>query len=201
MKKNVFLDCGGHYGEGLMEFVEKFKMDSNWIIESFEPNPACDYNNRVSKKVKSHKLNITVHKKAVWIYDGVIAFSQENIQRSNSKSPNDGTSTIDGWGSVITELNSTHLNYCEPPILVDCVDFNSILKKYDKNTHNVIVKLDIEGAEYTLLRHLISNKTASNISQLYVEWHHVDLETENIETTQGLVKHLQGLGIKVYNWK
>ncbi len=197
MKKNVYLDCGGHYGEGLLEFIEKYKMDSNWIIETFEPNPACDYINRVSNL----KLNITAHQKAIWTYDGLIQFSQENIDKSNSKSPNDGKSKLDGWGSVIYELNSTHLRYSEAPITVECVDFSKILNKYNKKNFNVIVKFDIEGAEYKILRHLINNNTIENISEIYIEWHHVDLVSENINTTNQLIKELTKRGVKVYKWK
>lgn len=197
MKKNVYLDCGGHYGEGLQEFIVKYKMDKNWIIETFEPNPACDYINRLS----SMKLNITAHQKAVWIYDGTIQFSQENVDKSNSKSPNDGKSKLDGWGSVISELGSTHLRYSESPIDVECVDFDKVLSKYDKQKYNVIVKFDIEGAEYQILRHIFKNGSVNNIAEIYIEWHHVDLANENVNTTNELISQLRKRGIKVYNWK
>ena len=197
MKKNVYLDCGGHHGEGLLEFVDKYKMDKSWIIETFEPNPACNYSGRVSHL----DLNIIIHEKAVWVYDGVIMFSQENHEKSKSKSPTDGKSNIDGWGSVISELGSTHLLHCEPPIEVECMDLSKVLEKYDKETHNVIVKLDIEGAEYKVLRHLLSNGTIKNISELYVEWHHVDLDYEDINTTNKLISEIKANNVIVYNWK
>jgi FkbM family methyltransferase len=198
MKTNVYLDCGGHYGEGLREFIQSHKINDDWIVETFEPNPECQYIERISDiKLK----NIIVHDEAVWIFDGEIMFSQENHSKSNSKSPNDGKSNIDGWGSVITELYSTHLKYAEEPIMVKCVDFHKILSKYPKDKFNVIVKLDIEGAEYSVLRHIISEGSAVNISELYVEWHHVDLTDENMSTTNNLINTLSMIGINVKNWK
>lgn len=197
MKKNVYLDCGGHHGEGLSEFIEKYKIDKTWVIEGFEPNPACNYKQRLSHL----DLNIIIHEKAVWVHDGTILFSQENHEKSKSKSPTDGKSKIDGWGSVISELNSTHLLHCEPPIEVECVDFDKILSKYNKENYNVIVKLDIEGAEYNVLRHIISNGSIKNINELYVEWHHVDLKDEDIKTTNQLINLIKNNGVIVYNWK
>lgn len=197
MKRNVYLDCGGHHGEGLMEFIEKYGIDKSWVIETFEPNPACNYKERV----KNLDLNITIHEKAVWVYDGIILFSQENHEKSNSKSPTDGNSKIDGWGSVISEIGSRHLLHCEPPIEVECVNFNEVLSKYNYEEHNVIVKLDIEGAEYNVLRHIILNGSIKNINELYVEWHHVDLENENINTTNKLIETMKSYGVIVHNWK
>jgi len=197
MKKNVYLDCGGHHGEGLREFIGKYKMDENWIIETFEPNPECNLKNRIS----DISLNIIVHDSAVWVYDGYIEFSQENHEKSNSKSPTDGKSSIDGWGSVITELNSTHLKYAEEPINVPCIDFNGILNKYPKNDYNVIVKMDIEGAEYSVLRHILMGESFKNINEMYVEWHFVDFDYENQQTTNGIINQLKHNNIKVYNWK
>ena len=198
MKINVYLDCGGHYGEGLREFIQTHNITDDWIVETFEPNPECRFVDRISDvKLK----NLTTHNKAVWISDGEIKFSQENHIKSNSKSPNDGRSNIDGWGSVITELCSTHLKYSEEPIVVQCVDFHRILLKYPKDKFNVIVKLDIEGAEYRVLKHVISCGSAVNMSELYVEWHHVDLVDENISTTNNLINTLSMIGVNVKNWK
>ena len=38
---NVYLDCGGHFGEGLRTFIQKYNMDSSWEIHTREPNPAA----------------------------------------------------------------------------------------------------------------------------------------------------------------
>lgn len=198
MKTNIYLDCGGHYGEGLREFIQKYNINDDWVIEAFEPNPECNFSHKVSDiKLK----NLIVHEKAVWIFNGEIMFSQENHRLSKSRSPSDGMSNIDGWGSVITELYSSHLKYTEDPIMVKCVDFHDILVKYPKNKFNVVVKLDIEGAEYRVLRHIISTGSVVNITDLFIEWHYIDLADEDMYTTSTLSGTLQLLGINVNNWK
>jgi len=187
MKTNVFLDCGGHYGEGLREFIEMYKINNEWIVETFEPNPECRYNEKISDVKLS---NLILHNKAVWIFDGNINFSVENLEIWH-----------DNDESVITELNSTHLTRTKKPILVECVDFHKILLKYPKDEFNVIVKLDIEGAEYRVLRHVIASGSAINITKLFVEWHHVDLTNENQDTTNNLINTLTMIGVNVNNWK
>jgi FkbM family methyltransferase len=195
MRKNVYLDCGGHYGEGLREFIKNYNIDNDWIVETFEPNPECQYEDRISDiKLK----NLIIHNEAVWIFDGEIDFSQEDHFKSKSCSPNDGKSNIDGWGSVITELGSTHLRYTNPPIKVPCIDFSRILLKYPKEDYNVIVKMDIEGAEFQVLRHIIEQGTIKNISSIYIEWHDVDLKNEN---KNKLMELLIVEDLKITNWK
>lgn len=39
MKKNIFIDCGFHCGEGLTEFAAKLGIDNTWDVYAFEANP------------------------------------------------------------------------------------------------------------------------------------------------------------------
>ena len=194
---NVFLDCGTHYGEGLRKFIQSHNIDDNWIVRTFEANPECYITERLSD-IKL--MNLEINEKAIWIFDGMIKFSQVDHTRSGSQSPRDGKSNIDDWGSVITEINSDQLKSAESPINVECVDFHRILSEYPKEKYKVMVKMDIEGAEFIVLRHIILNNSALNISDLFIEWHHVNLTNEDITTTNKIITELKSLGIKIYNW-
>ena len=187
MKKKVYLDCGTHYGEGLREFIQNHNINDDWIVKTFEPNPDC----KVKEKLIDIKLkDFEIIEKAVWIFDGTIQFSIENIETWG-----------EDHGSVITELNSSHLKRAKPPIIVECIDFHKILSQYPKSEYDVLVKMDIEGAEYQVLRHVISMGSAVNINQIFVEWHYVDFDYENESTTNNLVNTLKMIGIDVKNWK
>src|SRR5687768_17464538 len=110
--KKVFVDCGFHHGEGLAQFERKLGINNEWIVHCFEPNPECFMQRRLLNRYdfvlggRLTLINIVSHVKAVWIYDGEVSFSQENHYSSESGSPTDGTSIIDGWRSRITDLKN-----------------------------------------------------------------------------------------------
>ena len=93
MMSNIYLDCGGHFGEGLELDINKYNMDNTWIIYSFEPNvdsfKMLTNNDRI-------RINVNFINKAVWIHDGVIQFHAEY--------PPD-TEISDGQGSSIIDLD------------------------------------------------------------------------------------------------
>ena len=45
--KNIFLDCGTHLCEGLIDFYNKGIIDDTFEIHTFEPNPACNIEERI----------------------------------------------------------------------------------------------------------------------------------------------------------
>jgi len=40
--KKVFLDFGSNKGQSLRQFIQMYNIDSEWIVESFEPDPSCE---------------------------------------------------------------------------------------------------------------------------------------------------------------
>lgn len=167
--KNIFIDCGYHFGEGLSTFVTKLGIDSTWDIYAFEANPHCDITND-SKKFSN--LNITPFNKAVWIEDGTAIF---NIQ------PNAGQ------GSFIKDIDSSH-TYTESR-LVETVNFAKFVNQFEDKT--IYCKMDIEGAEFPVLRSLLETGAISKIKELWVEWHDVDLDYESPETVKTLTENIQ----------
>jgi FkbM family methyltransferase len=185
----IFIDCGYHLGEGLREFTFKLNIDNTWEVHAFEPNPACNLLNG------RHPFPVIFHKEAVWVYDGEITFRQEH--QLATKSPiEESVDVLDGWGSCLKELNSTHTY--EREINVKCIDFAKFVKQFEPNT--VYCKMDIEGAEFSVLRHLLKYKVVDRFKFLWVEWHHQDLPSEDFSTANKLIQELQ-LHIPFENWK
>ena len=57
-RRNILIDCGTHFGQGLDEFILKFKVNSSWIVNSFEANPVTFYmfeNNQIPSRYKDRK--------------------------------------------------------------------------------------------------------------------------------------------------
>ena len=71
-------------------------------------------------------------------------------------------------------------------IEIDCIDLKSFIK--DLNIDNVdLVKINIEGAEYPLLKDLIDNGIVSIFDNLQIQFHMID----NYEEEYGYI--LEGL--------
>ena len=155
---NVFLDCGTHYGQGLNQFMQRFYMNDTWCIETFEANPVT------YKKFKPHRPKfITAINAAVSDHDGVIPVYIETP-------PGEGDT---GMGTSIISPDIWHpasSDNFKVTVDVPCIDFSRIIRSY-RDTDNIIVKMDIEGAEYDVLEKLIADGTIHYINHLAVEWH------------------------------
>lgn len=183
--KKIFLDCGTHMGEGLSKFIEQYNMDENWEIYSFEPNVFL-WQEHVFQNMHD---NIYYINKAIYVNDEYVTF--------NIAYPNTDASSI--YKKHIGE------NY-HGSIEVECLDLSKfILNNFSKDDF-IVIKMDIEGAEYAVLRKMIKDKSMNYINDLYVEFHsHKDeyaiLENgENKDSTFRLIKEIESLGIKFTHW-
>lgn len=192
--KKVFLDCGTHLCEGLNHFIGNGLLNDSFEIHTFEANPACD----IESRVKALPLPIKCHNVAVWIKNGYVEFNQENHKKSGSNSPNDGVSDIDGWGSSVKETGFVHAGY-ETSVRVKSIDFNKFLDKFPEDAM-IYCKMDIEGSEFFVLRHLLETGNISKIHTLFVEFHPTNIDGESTQTVSELVKQVLSKGVVVNMW-
>jgi FkbM family methyltransferase len=191
--KKIFIDCGFHHGEGLKFFIAALHIDHTWEVHCFEPNPECHMLERLPEfaDVLSDR-SVFPHSEAVWIADGKMKFSQENWEISKSGSaPN--PCVLDGWASCLTDLNKAWPGL-QKPIEVDAIDFAKFL--LHRRVHyfgkcEIYCKMDIEGAEFAVLRHLINKGGGiTYIKKLWVEFHERYIPGENRQTKAALIREL-----------
>lgn len=97
-----------------------------------------------------------------------------------------------GFMSVVTQGNCTHLSPdLETSAAVPTFDFGAFLSILPSG---VVVKMDIEGAEYPVLADLHERGLDSRIELLLVEWHPE-------ETANGLLAEKPELRCPVEEWK
>jgi FkbM family methyltransferase len=150
MKNKIFIDCGAHCGESILE--AKYRFGDNTKIYSFEANT-----NLAEELVKHFKndSNVKIENKAVWIKDSFIEFYLS-------------TSWSDG-SSIYKEKNSGGIS--ENVLLkVPCIDLSSFIQSFDKDDY-IILKLDVEGAEYEILSKMIDDGTIKRVNELHGEFH------------------------------
>jgi FkbM family methyltransferase len=164
--KNIYIDCGTHLGQGLIEFSQMFNMTPEWEIYTFEPNPYTlqlfiQYNQNF---IKSY--NIKYYNNAVSTHYNTVTFNIDNR-------PGEGPI---GMGSSIMSLNEWNPTSGTGPenfnmtIEADCINLREFIETFSKED-NIVIKLDIEGAEYDILEDFIKHDTLDYINHLYVEFH------------------------------
>lgn len=170
--KKTFIDLGYNLGQSV-DFFTKLIPDSNeYTIYAFEPD------SRNNSKF-NYSLPINYYKQAAWIYDGTIKFYLGNSSFASTINPTKTT-------------NISTNNYIE----VDCIDLsNFIISNFDKQDY-IILKVDIEGAEYELLEHLIKTKAIEYVDDLFVEFHLGKIKNINEEQHNKLISKLYSLGFK-----
>ena len=158
----VFLDCGTNLGQGLKEFHSKLNLINNpeWEIYCFEPNPCIGLTTLFPKAT-----NITYLQKAVWIENTLLEF------RMQGKS----TENLNGLGSKLEVVDKKYNpENCRFKLeTVDTIDLSEFILKLVKEDSNVEIymKMDIEGAEFEVLPHLIDTNTIRYIKEVYCECH------------------------------
>lgn len=189
--RKVFIDCGFHHGEGLQQFIKMLAMDAGWSIYCFEPNPSCEALSRLGHEVLQpffSRDQIRLFDAAIWIHDQGVEFSQEHYVEREDGAPEDRNMT-DGWGSSVTALQADIDGYGHP-ISVPSVDLSKMLKTFSGS--EVYVKMDIEGAEFPVLRKMLADDTVKHIKKLWVEFHDRFIPGESLQTRDDLIKQLSG---------
>lgn len=154
----VFIDCGAHCGESILRAKNQFGYNTRII--SFEPVP---YFAREIKKIWENDESIDIVNAAVWIEDGIKEFQIS-------------TAITDGSSLMTAPVKEGQEEYLG--IKVNTFDFSNFLKQFKEKDFKLIVKFDIEGAEYHVLNKLIDDGTINYIDELWGEWHEVTTDEQ-----------------------
>jgi FkbM family methyltransferase len=146
----VLLDCGAHKGHAISFFKEKYGLFDR--IYLFECNPFLALKLQ-SKYAKDFSTIICPY--AIWTEDGISSFFFGKKNHSNSS-------------SLIKEKKGVEKN---EDIKVITIDFSKWLYERFSQSDEIVLKMDIEGAEYPVLEHLVTTRAISLVKSLYCEWH------------------------------
>lgn len=187
MKNKAYIDCGAHDGNSVLEFLEGKSIflprnDSNrYKVWAFEPNAV------VYKLAEAFKHRSRIHPvaAAVWTHDGWLQFKNapEGVSSCVSKYT---MQSRDDWAHTLT---------WHP-----CIDLAAFLQSLD--TTYIVLKLDIESAEYEVLPHLIDTRAIRLVNELYVEFHHLSIPENKIlkENICGAIRALSPFTQIYDNW-
>jgi FkbM family methyltransferase len=161
----IFLDCGYYKGKALEYYAPL--MDESWTVYAFEPNIELD----VAETIKRFPFEVQWIKKAVWIEDGTISYR------------------------IAGREDACHIDGLHPSVDkqvdVPCIDFSSFVANLPEGS-TIVCSMDIEGAEFNVLKKMLVDGTASRLSLLDIEFHHRLIEEKSADDASALRIALEG---------
>lgn len=161
----------------------------SWEVYAFEANPTFNsilIETKNEVVLNGHTVNL-FNETAAWIYDGTIVFYLDTVNTDRNF-----------WGS---SLNKKHPDVVKSGInvtsvTVKCVDIARLIKQY-KVEDIIVLKVDIEGAEYDLLMDFFKKDVFKLIDYIAVEFHpYIPVySTESI-----LMQMMNVSGVQLLKW-
>lgn len=168
----VYIDCGAYTGDSVdCDFLFNFKADKKIAIEA---------NERMIPFVEKEGFDEVINA-AVWIINDVVTFYQDQ-----STQP---------LGSTIKGSKTTGIF---KPVQVNAIDFSEFIQKYKDD--EVLIKMDIEGAEFDVLRKMIDDGTINIPKKLFVEFHPNKVPEYTTTDKLDLINEIKTLGVDIMEW-
>lgn len=176
-----FIDCGAHCGESILMAKQRFGEDT--VVISFEPVPGLA---KQLQEIHRDNPTVSVQNSAVWISNEVKRFHL-------SEQYTDGS-------SILTSLNGLREDHY---VDIPCFDLSSWIKEtFEKEEDYLILKLDIEGAEYEVLNKMIEDGTIDMIDEFWGEWHHTKIQDpKTLSLSNKVYDYLRDNNIRFNEWE
>lgn len=149
-EKGLFIDCGGYDSCSSIKFMMN---NPEFDCVTFEPNPTLwpYYKDAPTFLIK----------KAAYVHDGEVKFTLDSLDEDGSSLIKN--KRIDYTGRV--------QNKQFPTITAQCVDIACFIQDCKPHYDRIILKMDIEGAEYDILDRLVEKDLLGSVDKLYCEFH------------------------------
>lgn len=171
--RKIFLDCGVREGDGIAAFLGDDKVGDGAYSRCLLPRndsieyefigfESPDYKFKEATKDRFANVQFTLIEKLVWTYDGYVDFDTDG----------------ESYDCRLLEVSRTedalpwrHPNAAALVVQNPCIDLAGYIKRTFTPQDYLVLKFDIEGAEYEVLQRLISENLLPWLNELYVEYH------------------------------
>lgn len=176
----ILIDCGASDGAAIPDLTKQFgPFDKIFAIEA---NPSC-----VEALRNKNINNIEILNAAVsTVADYIKLYLGDNFTES----------------SILLSKTTGNLN-TDRYVDVESIDFNDWLTMNISMEDTVICKMDIEGAEFDVLEHIISRGGINLINIILIEWHANRFPNKwELRIRRAIIKFKLWLKrIKFYTWR
>ena len=179
--KYIYIDGGARIGESIEIILDKRPELLGCDSYLYECNPN-HFDTLDDIKKTNLNYNFIIKKEALWV---------ENVEKEFFIS-------VDKWGDLGCTLKpeKREMLDLQNPLTVKCVNINELINTFNDDDY-IILKLDVEGAEYDILNHMLDTGTINKINELYVEFHDGFFNV----SSSSIKQKLNGTKVKCdFNW-
>jgi len=153
--KKIFIDGGARIGETVEIILDPREDLKGCDVYFFECNDS-HYDTLNNIKETNKNYNFIIRTEALWDKEDTMNFYI----------------SVDKWGDLGCTLDPTKIEKLDldNPKQVKTIRFSDFLNQFSDDDY-IIVKLDIEGAEYNVVSDLLSSGAINKINEIYIEWH------------------------------
>ena len=109
--------------------------------------------------------------------------------------------TRQGCRTLAQRLGPRHQSSVVESVKVPCIDLSQWIRNHCSSTDDIVVKLDIEGAEYQVLQRMLDTGVAQWVRFYYIEWHaHMTGNEKLLEHERQIRQRFAELKIKYRDW-
>jgi len=177
--RKIFIDGGANIGQSTQAFLSEWPDSEQYEIYMFEPISNSKLRNL---SIKNEKINFI--KKAIWVVDGEITFYV--------KAPTSQGNTI-----INEKVKKSTVRH--RPKTVACISLDNYIKENFNINDEIILKLDIECAEYEVLKDMVDKNSIDFVNILFCEIHGLKCGKKYEETIE-LIQLCKDKGITPYMW-
>lgn len=171
--RKVFLDCGMREGDAIAAFLGDTTVGGGRYAKclgcradaaeyEFIGFESSDYKSWDRCRCRFYGIRFLGIEKLVWTHDGAVAFATDGDWEGCRVAQMLGQDVSHFVAGPATNLKVKHL---------PCLDFSKFLFTEFSPDDYIVVKMDIEGAEYDVLDEVIKTRAIEKIRELYVEYH------------------------------
>lgn len=180
--KKVFLDCGANNGQSIIQFIKFFVDHKDYEVHSFECTKSTKILNNwkiTAEKYKENVKLINLYEAAIWI--------ENREEMTFYDLGNESSSVLSKKTNGIGETK------------VKTINLSDFIIKNFKQEDKIILKIDIEGAEYEVFKNLFSTGAIKYIDKIYGELHGPKCGVSFSEDVK-LINKINDYGLKMFYW-
>lgn len=151
--RKIFIDGGANKGQSTRAFLKQWPNSKEFEIYMFEPDPK-DSILKTLENLENKKTKLLPQ--AIWTYDGKITFYEK---ASGSE------------GNTLLKEKTSREKRRYGKREVDCISLKDWIKESFSKEDYIILKLDIEGAEYEVMKDLDQSDAFKYIDLFFCEIH------------------------------
>lgn len=168
----IFVDCGANRGQSVEKFRELFPDHEEYVIYCFEPHAELALN-----------IDISPNEGEVFAEAVDTRYGYADFYR--------GPSTL---GSTLFPDKITG-DIAKIPTPVRSCNLPKFIREIPEVDDFVVLKLNVEGSEYPILREMLDTGIIPRINRLFVRWHYMKIPSISEVVHHRLIKDLKKAGV------